>query len=378
MKRWRVIFLVAVSVLALSGCGKEKTKEKTPETISVEPIEQAGMQTEQAAEEQSPADDEQPPAEGMVRSRLTNEWVDASLENKRPVAIMIPNEVSAVPHYSISKADILYECNVESEMTRMMGIFGDWENMDKIGNVRSARDYYIFWSFEWDSILCHYGGPFYIDEVISRSTTENINGTVAASGIYFRSSDRSAPHNAYISSEGINKAIDQYGYSKEYRGMADENHFQFTGAQHPNTLEDYEEAVNATLIDMSECYPKTNCYFKYNSEDGLYYRYQHLAGSSDGPHMDVTNNVQLSFKNIIVQNTYYETRDEKGYLAFKCVDNTRDGWFFTEGKGIHINWVKESDYGATRYYDDNGNEITLNTGKTMILIVEDGDSFHYE
>lgn len=378
MKRWRALFLITAAIFTLSGCGKEGTKVKTPETISVEPIEQAGIQTEQEAEQQTPVDDEQPPAEGMVRSRLTNEWVDESIGNRRPIAIMIPNEVSAVPHYGISQADILYECNVESDMTRLMGVFSEWENLDKIGNVRSARDYYIFWSFEWDSILCHYGGPFYIDEVISRSTTENINGTVAASGIYFRSSDRSAPHNAYISAEGINKAMEQYGYSEQYRGMADENHFQFTGASHPNTLENYEDAVNATLIDMSECYPRTNAYFKYNAEDGLYYRYQHLSGGSDGPHMDATNNVQLSFKNVIVQNTYYESRDEKGYLAYKCVDNTRDGWFFTEGRGIHVNWVKESDYGATRYYDDNGNEVILNTGKTMILIVEDGDSFHYE
>ena len=28
-------------------------------------------------------------------------------------------------------------------------------------------------------------------------------------------------------------------------------------------------------------------------------------------------------------------------------------------------------------YDDNGKEITLNTGKTMICIVQDGDTFSY-
>ena len=54
---------------------------------------------------------------------------------------------------------------------------------------------------------------------------------------------------------------------------------------------------------------------------------------------------------------------------------TKDGWFFTNGKGIHVNWKKTSDYGATRYYDDDGNEIELNTGKTMVCIVEAGDSF---
>ena len=69
--------------------------------------------------------------------------------------------------------------------------------------------------------------------------------------------------------------------------------------------------------------------------------------------------------------------DEKGYLVMQCHDDTRDGWFFTNGKGIHVKWAKESDYGATRYYDDAGNEITLNTGKTMICIVNERDSFTF-
>ena len=375
MKKWKALFLIAVSsALLLSGCGS-KDENNSDSGVNAETIEQTAEETGNAAEV---ADSEEAPAEGMVRSKLTNEWVDGSLANKRPIAVMIPNEISAVPHYGISNADILYECNVEGDMTRLMGIFGDWENMEKIGNVRSARDYYIYWSFEWDALLCHYGGPFYIDEVISRETTNNINGTVAAEGVYFRSTDRSAPHNAYISAEGINQAIEQYDYSKEYRGMADDNHFQFASASEPNTLNQYSGAVEGSFIDMSECNPMTKSYFKYNETDGLYYRYQNLAGGTDGPHVDAANDEQLAFKNVIIQNTYYEVRDEKGYLAYQCIDNSRDGWFFTEGKAIHINWVKESDYGATRYYDDDGKEITLNTGKTMILIVEEGDSFHFE
>ena len=42
-------------------------------------------------------DDSTPPAEGMVRSRLTNEWVDADVAATRPIAVMIPNEASAIP-----------------------------------------------------------------------------------------------------------------------------------------------------------------------------------------------------------------------------------------------------------------------------------------
>lgn len=93
------------------------------------------------------------------------------------------------------------------------------------------------------------------------------------------------------------------------------------------------------------------------------------------PDVDAANdNQQLAFKNVLVQFTYYEVRDQKGYLAFQDHDTTRDGYYFTNGKAIHVNWKKIADYEPTKYYDDNGNEISLNTGKTMICIVEDGDS----
>ena len=74
----------------------------------------------------------------------------------------------------------------------------------------------------------------------------------------------------------------------------------------------------------------------------------------------------------MVQFAYYEVRDEKGYLTFQDHDTTRDGYYFTNGKGIHVNWKKSGDYDPTKFYDDDGNEIELNTGKTMICVVEEG------
>ena len=94
--------------------------------------------------------------------------------------------------------------------------------------------------------------------------------------------------------------------------------------------------------------------------------------------MDAATGEQLAFKNVLVQFTHYETRDAKGYLAFQCHDDTKDGWYFTNGKGIHVTWKKTGDYAPTKYYDDNGNEIELNTGKTNICIVQDGKTFDVE
>lgn len=374
MKRLQVFFLVALSSsLLLFGCSKE---EETIATPIVEPIVQSQPGTEQETPEEATEteDPDTPPAEGMVRSRLTNEWVDEEIAKTRPIAVMVPNTKTA-SQYGLSKASVLYECNVEGSMTRLMAIWDDWSNFEKIGNVRSCRDYYLYWAFEWDALYIHYGGPFYIDDLVARADTQNIN-CINYSNATYRDTAKNSTDNAFTSTSRIKDAANYYGYPLEYRdGYSDETHYQFASDSNPNTLEQYSNAITAKKVDMSPAYPVTNCYFIYNESTGLYDRYQHLSGDSDGPHVDLSNNQQLSFKNILVQNTYFEVRDQKGYLSFQCHDTTRDGWFFTNGKGIHVTWQKTSDYGATRYYDDDGNEIKLNTGKTMVCILEDGDTF---
>nr|WP_304577854.1 DUF3048 domain-containing protein [uncultured Acetatifactor sp.] len=392
MKKIKRSLLFLAVILALAACGQEdgSTAPVLPESSQADsdspdsvpaPLPDGSLQPDGGLQSPSPGivveDDSLPPREGMVRSRLTNEWVDPGVADTRPIAVMIPNESNAIPHYNLSKASVIYEANVEGRMSRMMAVYEGWQNLEKIGNVRSLRTYYAFWAFEWDAFIVHFGGPYFINDLIAKEDTQNIDGNLDSdAGAFFRTSDRPAPHNGYASGAGLADVIRQKGYPLAYRNLTDADHFRFTAKLNPNTLAQYDaEAKNATYIDMSGCYPLTRCYFEFNEEDGLYYRSQHLSGGSDGPHVD-SNGTQLTFKNILVQYIKYEELGE-GYLAFQCHDTTRDGWYFTNGKGIHVNWEKTSDYGATRYYDDYGNEIVLNTGKTMICIVEEDDNFTF-
>lgn len=377
MKKSQLLLAALSFTLLLSGCGsnnggKIEYVEPVVEIIEDEP--EPIEPEEQEPEEEVEVVEDIPPAEGMVRSRITNEWVTEEVNNTRPVSVMTPNTKTAA-QYGISKADVLYECNVEGSMTRLMGVYQDWSNFDRLGNVRSCRDYYVYWSFEWDAFYIHFGGPFYIDEVINRPDTEDIDGKTSKN--FWRADDTgNTTDNAYVNTEGIKADITRLGYDLNYRsGYADEQHYKFAPHNSPNTLEQYSDSIVANKVDMSPTYPMTRCYFVYNEATGLYDRYQHIRNTNDGPHIDKANGEQLAFKNILIQNTYFEVRDDSGYLAFRCCDTTNDGWFFTNGRGIHVNWKKTSDYGATRYYDDDGNEIELNTGKTMVCIVEDGDSF---
>lgn len=380
MKLRKIFLATLFSTLVLSGCNvfapQEDPDEPVPyatqEQWSSNPPSQTNSNVQVIVE-----DDSTPPKPGMVRSPLTNEWIDEETAGQRPIAVMIPNESAALPQYNLSEASVLYEANVEGKITRLMAIYEDWQNLKRIGNIRSTRTYYAYWAFEWDAFLVHYGGPYYINDLMDQEETENIDGLSGAGDAFYRTKDRLEPHNVYTDGSLLLEQITSDGYSLSYRHLTDDGHFQFTDKANPNALTQYKDAAqNATYIDLSGSYPLTRCYFEYNEDDGLYYRYQHLSGASDEPHTDASG-TQLSFKNVLVQFVKQEVLDDRGYLVLQCHDDTRDGWFFTNGKGIHVNWKKGSDYDATRYYDDNGDEVVLNTGKTMICIVNENDSFTF-
>lgn len=305
-----------------------------------------------------------------ARSILTNEVVDSSITSLRPIAVMIPNNESALPHYNVSKAGVLYECNVEYNITRLMAIIEDWQNLERIGNVRSTRDYYVYWAQEWDPLLVHYGNIWYADEILARDDVHNINGVTDDGTAFYRVTDenRIFEQTAYTSGQGIMKAATKLGYSLYHDEDASKQHFFFASDTQPQRLADYEESFNVTKLDLKNVYTVDKPWFEYNADDELYYRYEY-----NGPHMDAATNEQLSFKNIIIQFTYYEKRPDGQYLIYQCHDTTQDGYYLTNGKAIHITWKKLGEFGNTMYFDDSGKNLNINEGKTMICIVQEGD-----
>lgn len=366
MRKLSVLFFIAFSTaLMIAGCGKDEEPSK-PAAVVDEEVKPEKSTEEEPVEKEETEEQDVAPA-GKVQSNLTGEWIDKDLADQRPMAVMINNIIDAIPQSGIGKADILYEASVEGNLTRLMAIIEDWRDIEKLGPVRSCRDYYVYWAYEWDAIYAHFGGPhLYVDDVLGRDYTDNLDGTALDGTAYYRTTDRKAPHNAYASGESLLKGIDVKGYYEEHTDFFQPNHYLFSTYANPTDLSAASGSIDAARMEPG--YPVNKPYFEYNEEDGLYYRYQYGE-----KHIDVETGDQLAFQNVIFQNTYSEVRDPNGYLAFQCHDDTKDGYYFTGGKAIPITWEKTSDFAATRYYDKDGKEIKLNKGKTMICIIQDGD-----
>ena len=98
MKRKTLLTLMAlVMSVALCACG-DKAEEEVVEVATVEeiPIEVETTVEEETTTEEVLLEDELP--EGMYFSELTNEPIDESLKNQRPIAAMVDNELTALPH----------------------------------------------------------------------------------------------------------------------------------------------------------------------------------------------------------------------------------------------------------------------------------------
>ena len=304
--------------------------------------------------------------DGKIRSYLTGRMVDAAIGNRRPIAIMMSNDKAALPQYGINRADIVYEAPVEGGMNRYMAIIEDYDDLDRIGSVRSCRTYYTYFAREFDAIYAHYGQSTFAKPYLAN--VDNINGLDGIGTVaYYRTKDRKSPHNAYSSGERLNKAIAQLGYSESY--SADyKGHYRFAKTGHEVTLDGAPSVMDAARVYPG--YVMNKPWFEYNESDGLYYRYQYGAPhkGDEGP---------IAVKNILFQycpSGHYATTD---YLDINVHDDSY-GLYATEGKAIPVKWTKDGEFGLTHYYDMENNEVILNQGKTWICVISAQDSSNVE
>ena len=65
---------------------------------------------------------------------------------------MMSNDKAALPQYGINHAGVVYEAPVEGSMNRYMALIEDYDDLDRIGSVRSCRPYYTFFAREFEAV----------------------------------------------------------------------------------------------------------------------------------------------------------------------------------------------------------------------------------
>jgi hypothetical protein len=345
-KRTYMILLILAGSFLLCGCKKKKPINEEPQ-ITIAPT---------LAPTIAPTIEPQETRKGEIKSPLTGLWVSKKRKDKRPYAIVFNNLKIVRNQWRISQADIVYEALVEGGITRFLGI-GENFRGDKIGSFRSARHYFVSVADEYDSIYVHYGKSKYAVAKMKELGIDHMDGTEGIGNIvYYRDHSLPAPHNAFASAKSILKGIKQKGFRTKHR-KGYPSHFTFY--KEDTDLVNGTDAKKITTKFSSYTAP----YFEYHADDKLYYRFQFGE-----PHKDSVTGKQLRFKNIIIQFVKEWSLDKKGYQTMDLANASGNGYYITNGKTVKITWKKNESKKWMRYFNEAGEELTINPGKTFIVL----------
>lgn len=385
----RILAILLSTILAcgiLTGCGETEElaspiiSEEADTNQTAESVEQTDASAEQATDASTGENSTVNDTEGasgsastessepviidydkMYRSELTNEWIDKAIQNQRPIAVMVDNEVTALDHYGITQADIVYEImnsTANDEVTRLMCIVKDWGSITRFGSIRSVRPTNFMIAPEYNAVLVHDGGPFYINDYLSNPWVYNLSG-----GFARIENGKPREFTEYVTTGEIASRMKGRGYSTEYNDYYQGQQWQFADETNPVNLGDVYNSKDCTLVDLP--FPHNKSELNYDEASNTY-----LYSEYGRKHVDPENgNKQLAFTNVILQCADITELDANGYMQFNIQNSSGSGYYITGGKAIPVTWEKGDAVSPTTFYDANGNEITLNTGKTYIGFV---------
>ncbi len=369
----RTLFAVfASAVILVAGCAKKPQSDKVDQTpkdnVQVTDVVEETPEVKEEEKEQEPEENEP-----EFFNSLTGLECTEQVYNNRPIAVMINNIHEAMPQIGISNADIVYEVLEEGGITRLMGVFKDYENIEELGSIRSSRDYYIDLSDAHDAIYVHCGGSTYAKDMLSRRRTNNVDGLYASQ--FYRSTERAKTmvyeHTLMISGKGIQEAVSSKGYRTTTQASQP---LKFSDEY--NMTDDANNAQNITvpfsLALLSNPYATST--FEYNKDSGLY-----MKGQYNTIHIDGATGNQLGFTNVITLqcNQNIIAGDPYGCLEVHFKGQGK-GLYAADGVIKEIVWKKPSrTENYTLYEKDGETELVLKPGKTYIGIVPTGTRVSY-
>lgn len=303
-------------------------------------------------EEQSEQKQNNVDMENKIKSPLTGQYIDKEKLNDRPIVVMLDNYYKARPQAGLSDADVVYEILAEGNITRYMAVI--YTNKPKtIGPIRSSRPYFVDKALEYDPLYVHVGGSEQAKKDIKTFKMADIDGLSSGGDIFWRKKHKSKPNNMYSSFDAILKQAKRRNYNKN-------GSFETLQFNEEDKDIDGKELTEIKIPYRGEKYISG---FKYNKEDGLYYRYV-----NNKPHLDEATKIHLTAKNIIVQYSVVRVIDNVGRLEMDFVGEGK-GLYITNGKVMDVKWKKSSRRDLTRFYDLEGNEIKFNPGITWHQVV---------
>ncbi|MCD4684409.1 MAG: DUF3048 domain-containing protein, partial [Anaerolineae bacterium] len=219
--------------------------------------------------------------------------------DRRTLIVKVSNFPEIVrPQTGVSRADIVFEYEVEGAVTRFAAIFRS-QGAEKVGSVRSARLFDLELVSMYQGLLAYSGANDWIDDYIldadwvwqALSPQHGVNDPQ-----FTRYPDGTRPfeHTLFANTFALWDIAEQRQVNDGYvvRGFA---------------WSDVPDAGGAPAQDIFINYwnPRQDTRWQYNLADGRYYRY-----NSGVPHMDAATGRQIAVDNVVVLEAVHVDRPD--------------------------------------------------------------------
>lgn len=354
--------LLAVT-MGMAGCGQKKADAEETQKEEVKT-------TEEPEEEESTAVSGaavEPEAVVPANQNLLTGIGDLSQEaiGKRPVAVMVNNVQKAMPQYGVGQADIIFEIPVEGDATRFMALYGDYTKVPQICPIRSCRYYFPALSQGFDAYYVNWGIDDTMGDYLAALNMDQIEGITNTGGLFGRDQEKlnqgyALEHTGYFDGTRLVSYIESQGLRADL--LEDKK-----GAAFPfNGMEEQLKPEGSDCTSVQINFGAQSSAFTYDQEKKLY-----LKQINGQPQVDGKTGEQLSFTNVFVLETDISVRDDIGHKEIDW-DGAADsvGYYVSNGGVQKIHWSKEAnnENSYLRFYDESGQEISINRGKSYIAL----------
>ena len=339
MSRKIVLVVLCLALSLLTACGGEV------EQLSIEKGDEPPVSSEV-------------PAPVLYRNPLTGiSGISEEKSKERPVAVMVNNiSLAQGVQTGLSKADIIYETEVEGGITRLMAVFQDITKAEKVGTVRSARYPYVDLALGHHAIYVHCGQDNryckpHLKDIDDVDLAAKNYGTRIKNGL-------ASEHTLYIYGEKIWNSIVNEGLKTESNGTP---WVEFAAEETPVRFEAPAGQVSVAFSGGSKTV------MKYQADTGLYTRY---AGAT--VRKDYFTGETTDVKNVLVLMTAIRNYPD-GY--HRQVDlQSGVGYYAVNGTYTRIRWSKGAATNGFTFTKEDGTTLAFNPGNFYICIANSSTS----
>lgn len=346
MKRLIVLLL---SLSLLCGCGGT-----AGETLPTTEAPTTEVTTEPTTEPTTVPTEPEP----EIRHPLTGELLEDPLTN-RLFGVSIGNTRDSLPHYGVSKADILFESFVNGHTTRRYALYSDIGAVEAIGGSRSMRMQFTDLSLGYDAIAVYAGGS---DTVIGDLNASGVNGIISqrwGETYHWRESGKIYEHALMVSGAGLVEYAENQGWSLTQPADKDYG-LRFTEDATPAG----GEAGQIVSVHFVLGSTDKETLFTYDPELGTYALSQYGIDCVDG-YYDVAE----TFTNVFL--LLCENQNTGVYHVVNTV-GSGEGWFACGGKLIPILWNRADNNSPFTFTLTDGTPLEQGVGTSYIALAPTG------